>query len=461
MNSDAEKLSSESSNRNMTPQGDSEKSQVIVLSQVPVKVQSVKVDGIQRTKDDIIAKHLRPLFSATNFEEMVKKAHFAKSQLEQLGLFKAVSINVDVSKGAAAKPDGYDLTFNVKEFGRVTGGISTLIGTNEGSVICSLRLPNCAGRGEKLIGDVMYGSKNALGWGISFNKPLNGDPNVHFQTGIFQNSVDLPWSGYRELGRGLFTELAFPSSFGVHALRWEGTWRELSCLSQTTAFAVREQSGHSLKSAIRHTWTRDTRDSKVLPNTGILLKAVHELAGIGGDARYLKQEAEFQINKPFVWDSVVQLSVALGLVNNIFQGSKPNIMDRVFLGGPLTLRGFNLQGVGPHDEGCALGADAYWCSGLHLYTPLPFRPGKGSFGDLFRTHFFVNAGNLALIERQASWRDNLVGLAENIRLSYGAGIVLRLGGIARLEVNYCVPLWARKGDSVNPGLQIGVGIRFL
>lgn len=30
---------------------------------------------------------------------MVKKAHFAKSQLEQLGLFKAVSINVDVSKG--------------------------------------------------------------------------------------------------------------------------------------------------------------------------------------------------------------------------------------------------------------------------------------------------------------------------------------------------------------------------
>lgn len=47
---------------------------------------------------------------------------------------------------------------------------------------------------------------------------------------------------------------------------------------------------------------------------------------------------------------------------------------------------------------------------------------------------------------EASWRDNLVGLAENIRLSYGAGIVLRLGGIARLEVNYCVPLWARKGD---------------
>lgn len=41
-----------------------------------------------------------------------------------------------------------------------------------------------------------------------------------------------------------------------------------------------------------------------------------------------------------------------------------------------------------------LGGEAYWAGGLHLYTPLPFRPGMGGFGDLFRTHFFLNAGNL-------------------------------------------------------------------
>lgn len=41
-----------------------------------------------------------------------------------------------------------------------------------------------------------------------------------------------------------------------------------------------------------------------------------------------------------------------------------------------------------------LGGEGYWAGGLHLYTPLPFRPGKGGFGDLFRTHFFLNAGNL-------------------------------------------------------------------
>jgi hypothetical protein len=36
-----------------------------------------------------------------------------------------------------------------------------------------------------------------------------------------------------------------------HSLRWEGVWRELSCLTRQTAFSVREQSGPSLKSAVK------------------------------------------------------------------------------------------------------------------------------------------------------------------------------------------------------------------
>ena len=35
----------------------------------------------------------------------------------------------------------------------------------------------------------------------------------------------------------------------------------------------------------------------------------------------------------------------------------------------------------------------YWSLGLHLYTPLPFRP--GGLAEKFRTHTFATAGNLA------------------------------------------------------------------
>lgn len=130
-----------------------------------------------------------------------------------------------------------------------------------------------------------------------------------------------------------------------------------------------------------------------------------------------------------------------------------------------------------------MGGEAYWAGGLHLYTPLPFRPGKGGFGDLFRTHFFLNAGNLCNVN-YGGWsaphthaqpikavgcctekeqyggkdpssaalcsgegtRAHLQRLAECIRWSYGAGIVLRLGNIARLELNYCVPMGVQSGD---------------
>lgn len=42
-------------------------------------------------------------------------------------------------------------------------------------------------------------------------------------------------------------------------------------------------------------------------------------------------------------------------------------------------------------------------------------------------------------------------LAESIRWSYGLGLVLRLGNIARLELNYCIPMGVQSGDRRVPG----------
>lgn len=128
-------------------------------------------------------------------------------------------------------------------------------------------------------------------------------------------------------------------------------------------------------------------------------------------------------------------------------GDKPSsIADRFYLGGPTSVRGFSMHSVGPQSEGDYLGGEAYWAGGLHLYTPLPFRPGQGGFGELFRTHFFLNAGNLCNLNYGEGPKAHIRKLAECIRWSYGAGIVLRLGNIARLELNYCVPMGVQKGD---------------
>jgi len=40
--------------------------------------------------------------------------------------------------GESASPDGYEITYVVDEPRRVTGGITTLVGTNEGSLVTRL-----------------------------------------------------------------------------------------------------------------------------------------------------------------------------------------------------------------------------------------------------------------------------------------------------------------------------------
>ena len=50
----------------------------------------------------------------------------------------------------------------------------------------------------------------------------------------------------------------------------------------------------------------------------------------------------------------------------------------LFPGGPLSVRGFDLRGIGPSSDGNSLGGSLYWASGLHLYAPLPFKPGQVS-----------------------------------------------------------------------------------
>lgn len=167
---------------------------------------------------------------------------------------------------------------------------------------------------------------------------------------------------------------------------------------------------------------------------------------------------ELQANVGLAKDFVLQGSFNCGIIKHLENEKTMTISDRFFLGGPMNIRGFDLRGLGPHADGNSLGGMSYWASGLHLYGPLPFRPGAGGFGDLFRSHVFVNAGNIGQFDLS---RAQLEEAVQGFRLSYGVGLAMKLGGIARIELNYVIPIKAEKGDRVAPGVQLGVGVNFL
>ncbi|XP_062339133.1 sorting and assembly machinery component 50 homolog B isoform X1 [Osmerus eperlanus] len=431
-----------------------------VLENKDVVVQNVNIEGLGRTKEDLLGYEISEVFNAKNLIDVMNKSHIARQKLLRLGIFKEVEVLIDTSEGKDALPNGLDVTFEVTEMKRLTGSYNTMVGNNEGSMVLGLKLPNVFGRAEKLTFQFSYGTKETS-YGLSYFKPQPGNFERNLTLNLYKVTGQFPWSSLKETDRGFSTELNFPLWRTNHTLKWEGVWRELGCLARSASFAVREESGHSLKSALSHTMSIDTRNSAIFPKKGALLRINQELAGFtGGDASFLKEDFELQLNRRLVWDSVLSASLWGGMLYPI--GGKPSsIADRFYLGGPTSVRGFGMYSIGPQSEGDYLGGEAYWAGGLHLYTPLPFRPGRGGFGDLFRTHFFLNAGNLCNLNYGEGPRAHLQKLAECIRWSYGAGIVLRLGNIARLELNYCVPMGVQSGDRICDGVQFGAGIRFL
>uniref|UniRef100_A0A673UJK2 SAMM50 sorting and assembly machinery component n=1 Tax=Suricata suricatta TaxID=37032 RepID=A0A673UJK2_SURSU len=386
-----------------------------ILENKDVVVQHVHFDGLGRTKDDIIICEIGDVFKAKNLIEARRS--------------RCVPL-MSRYRGEDALPNGLDVTFEVTELRRLTGSYNTMVGNNEGSMVLGLKLPNLLGRAEKVTFQFSYGTKETS-YGLSFFKPRPGNFERNFSVNVYKVTGQFPWSSLRETDRGVSAEYSFPVWKTSHTVKWDGVWRELGCLSRATSFAVRKESGHSLKSSLSHAMVIDSRNSSILPRRGALLKV---------------NQLDAQPTEP------PKRPLKILVLSNVYtqrgaQTYNPKIKGWMFyLGGPTSVRGFSMHSVGPQSEGDYLGGEAYWAGGLHLYTPLPFRPGQGGFGELFRTHFFLNAGNLCNLNYGEGPQAHIRKLAECIRWSYGAGIVLRLGNIARLELNYCVPMGVQPGD---------------
>ncbi|KAK9745389.1 Omp85 superfamily domain [Popillia japonica] len=345
------------------------------------------------------------------------------------------------------------VTFYVQELKRVVGGVNTEVGHNEGSVVVGLRAPNTFGRGERVFVEYSYGSRRSNNFTVGIMKPFAGVHEPRLTASLFQNISQFPHSGYSELEKGFAVGYDFISKWDIrHALLYRGCTRDQGVLSKASSFEVREQSGATLKSALQHILTIDRRDDRIFPSCGSLAEWTIELAGLGGD-----NDIYLQSNVSVAKDVTLQGTLGAGFLKGLSNDMKIGMTDKFFLGGPLDIRGFQMRGIGPRSDGNALGGDVYWSGGLHLFTPLPFRPGKGGFGDIFRTHLFLNAGNISTEKSDESLVEQL---SKNIRMSTGIGIAIRLGQMARVEINYCFPLQHDQNDVVQQGIQFGIGVQF-
>ncbi|XP_014487519.1 PREDICTED: sorting and assembly machinery component 50 homolog [Dinoponera quadriceps] len=435
----------------------------IDLHGIKARVDKVHVDGLMRTKDDIVKSQVMDLFKAKDFQDVIIRAYKIHEKLEALGCFRRIGIYIDTSQGPEATPDGVEVTFKVREMRRLVGGVNTMVGNNEGSLMVSAKAPNLCGRGERVQMEYSHGTKSSINFNISAFKPFPRSLYNAALTGtIFNSTNDFPWSGFKQNDKGLLFDVELnPTSAFKHNIQYEAAFRNITCSKQAT-FRVREQCGPNLKSALRYIWTIDKRNSPIFPVAGSFMRLTTEMAGLGGDIGFFKNEFAIQSNWSPHEYLTFQLGFQCGLLNTISNDLKISIADHFFLGGPLNLRGFDMRGCGPRYDGNSVGGEMYWAAALHIYTPLPFRPGRNSFGDLFRLHGFMNAGNLSNFSFKYGniYSENLRIFTENVRLAVGGGLAMKLGNVARIELNLIAPLMFMRSDVLQQ-FQFGIGVQYL
>lgn len=214
------------------------------------------------------------------------------------------------------------------------------------------------------------------------------------------------------------------------------------------------------------TYRYDTRDRPVFPSSGVEQLVTLAATVPGSDAEYAIAEyrasAYRPIGKRFTLRAAGRL--AYGRAYGDMATMPPYL--HWFAGGPLTVRGFRENALGPRDSlGNPYGGNLLVTARVELMTPWP-----GRFGDRLRVGLFADAGNVFSTE-DVAFTD-----AEGRPLDYGfdASALKRSVGVAAdvltpfgaLKLSYAFPLGA-DDEHPNPFLrdrierfQISLGIEF-
>lgn len=297
---------------------------------------------------------------------------------------------------------------------------------------------------------------------LQLDAPVAASATTRAALSVYSAQRDLSYyASCQESTAGLQAKLSTLSPYGAHELAYDAVLRQIGSLAPSASISVREAAGQSVKSAVSHTFVRDSRDDPFVPTRGAYARLRQELAGFGGDASFLKSETEGSVSREVGAGWVVSAGLRTGVLFPF--GDRPSLFaDRFQLGGPTSVRLFRPNSMGPRDNGDFLGADLSWSAGLSLVTPLPFRPEWP-----VKSHVFVNAGRLGSWAERAEGSGEGGGVGGALKkmvtepsVTVGWGLMYR-HSLVRVEANVGVPVAAGAQEGAIKGLQFGLGFSFL
>jgi len=395
-----------------------------------VYVERIDIEGNVRTLDRVIRREFR-LVEGDAFNS--SKMRRSRRRIQNLGFFQ--NVTVDTEPGTL--PDRTIIKVNVEE--QSTGDLSFGAGfsTDAGPIgSVGIRERNLLGRGQDLrLNFTLAGAATEID--LSFTEPyfLNRDFAAGFD--VFRVTTDDSESSFEEERIGGSLRGGFNLTEHLRQVaRYTFEYTDVSNVDNDASEIIQAEEGTRIKSAVSTEFTLDKTDSRFDPKEGYLLSFSNEVAGLGGDARFLKTRVRGAYFYPLTDNWTLSVRGAGGNIQTF--GEDTQVSDRFRLGSQ-NIRGFKFAGVGPRDLDTddALGGLRFYSGTVETSFPL------GLPEDLdIRGRLFVDVGAVwdfddqGVNARTGDSSDPRVAVGPGVSWNSPFGPIVVDVGIALVEENF-------------------------
>ncbi len=422
-------------------------------------IERIEIHGNTRTRGYVIRREFDVAEGDAYNKSLIDRA---ERRLKNLNYFKTVKIST--KPGSA--PDRVILDVEVAEQSTgeftISGGYSTTDG-----LLAEVKVGdrNFLGSGKALSASGTYG-QYARGIDLSASEPYFLGTRVSAGIELYGRQNDAsPYQSYGSDTYGATMQFGTPltEQIGVqyrYSIYNQNVTIDPASLAAAPSLPIQQAAltGPQWVSSIGDTITYNTLDNNKNPTSGIKSQLAQDLAGLGGDVKFLRTNEDLRYYHA-INDDVVSLARAQGGYISGWGGQQVPLLNS-FFGGPTMVRGFAPNGFGPRDltPGTTMdnvGGSMYWATTAELQSAIPGVPKE--YG--LKATAFVDAGSVfnygGPTVFPGSAQSLQVANSNIVRSSVGVGLVWD-SPFGALSVNYAVPLTKAAYDVVQP-LSFGAG----
>jgi outer membrane protein insertion porin family len=299
----------------------------------------IRIKGNPKSRDKVIRREITikegQKFNGTDLRQ-------SKENVQRLGFYEPESI-VFNTVSPKDKEDVLDVEVSVKE--KNTGQISLGAGYSTatgGFFQASVTQSNFRGKGQNLSFSLNV-AKSSNTFSVDFTEPYFLDTKWSLGGGVFISENDTS-SSYSEKRKGGNIRVGYPIfTFTNLYMTYKLEDTRIKSVDDPSIDIALE---NGLASSVQTSVVHDKRDDRSDPRKGYFLSYSTEYTGVGGEKKWLKNEAEARAYYPVVGDLVFRTRFYAGKLDQVDSRAIPRT-EKFTLGGSRNLRGYSFEDIGP------------------------------------------------------------------------------------------------------------------